>query len=99
MGDLAGHIDGDRAALCGWSFGGWTALATPEADDRFRAVVGLAPGGSSNPLPGMLALRLTFTWQRDVATLLLDGRERPGHACGGHRLTSTAPRNRSRCLS
>jgi dienelactone hydrolase len=73
--DPAGHIDGDRAALCGWSFGGWAALATPEVDDRFRAVVGLAPGGSSNPLPGILPLRLTFTWKRDVATLLLAARD------------------------
>ena len=55
----------------GHSFGGWTALATPEVDRRIRAVVALAPGGSSRPKPGILPLKLTFAWGRDVATLYL----------------------------
>jgi hypothetical protein len=34
-------------------------------------VVALAPGGSSNPKPGILPLKLTFAWGRDVPTLYL----------------------------
>jgi dienelactone hydrolase len=55
----------------GHSFGGWTALATPEVDRRIRAVVALAPGGSSQPKTGILRLPLTFAWNRDVPTLYL----------------------------
>jgi predicted dienelactone hydrolase len=40
-------LDAALVGLVGHSFGGWTALATPEADDRIHAVVALAPGGSS----------------------------------------------------
>ncbi len=40
-------------------------------DDRFSAVVALAPGGSSNPLPGIIPAQLTFQWLREVPTLLL----------------------------
>jgi hypothetical protein len=46
-------------------------LATPEVDSRVRSVVALAPGGSSNPKPGILPLKLTFAWGRDVPTLYL----------------------------
>jgi hypothetical protein len=35
------------------------------------AVVALAPGGSSNPRPGILPARLAFKWGRDVPTLVL----------------------------
>ena len=31
----------------------------------------LAPGGASNPRPGILPLKLSFEWKRDVPTLLL----------------------------
>jgi dienelactone hydrolase len=70
-GVIAEHVDRDRIGLIGWSFGGWAALATPEVDDRVRAVVALAPGGSSNPLPGIIPAKLTFAWRRDVPTLYL----------------------------
>ena len=55
----------------GHSFGGWTALAAPAADDRIRAVVALAPCGSTQPPPGIIPAKLTFTWGRDVPTLYL----------------------------
>ena len=64
-------IDPSRVGIVGHSFGGWTALAAPEADLGIRAVVALAPGGASNPRPGILPLVLTFAWGRDVPTLYL----------------------------
>jgi predicted dienelactone hydrolase len=71
MGDLSRTVDAARIGLVGWSFGGWSVLATLEADDRVGAVVALAPAGASNPLPGILPVTLTFKWRRDVPTLLL----------------------------
>jgi hypothetical protein len=55
----------------GHSFGGWTALAVPDVEPRIRAVVALAPGGSSQPRPGILPVKLAFDWGRDVPTLYL----------------------------
>ena len=63
-------IDVSQIALVGHSFGGWTVLETA-ADRRIGAVVALAPGGASNPRPGILALTLAFQWGRDVPTLYL----------------------------
>jgi len=71
--DSATNLDPDRIGIVGHSFGGWTALAAPEVDQRIRAVVALAPGGSSQPKPGILSLKLTFHWGRDVPTLYLVG--------------------------
>jgi dienelactone hydrolase len=65
------RIDKARIGLAGWSFGGWAVLAAPEADDRIRAVVALAPAGNSKPLPGIIPATLTFDWKRDVPTLFL----------------------------
>ena len=65
------EIDASRIALVGHSFGGWTVLATPEVELRVRSVVAMAPGGSSNPKSGILPLKLTFDWGRDVPTLYL----------------------------
>ena len=48
--------------IVGHSFGGWTALAFAEVDARVRSVVALAPGGASNPLPGILPVTLDYTW-------------------------------------
>lgn len=67
--------DADRIGVVGHSFGGWTALAVPEADSRVRAVVALAPGGSSRPRPGILPLQLTFTGGREVPVLYLAAAE------------------------
>lgn len=70
-GDL--EIDTEQIGLVGHSFGGWTVLATPEVEPRVKSVVAMAPGGSSNPRPGILQLELTFEWGRDVPTLYLAG--------------------------
>jgi len=64
-------IDQTKIGIVGHSFGGWTALAAPEAERRIRAVVALAPGGNSQPRPGILPVKLTFAWGRDVPTLYL----------------------------
>jgi dienelactone hydrolase len=63
--------DPERIGIVGHSFGGWTALAVPETDSRFRAIVALAPGGASNPKPGILPVTLTFAWGRNVPVLYL----------------------------
>jgi dienelactone hydrolase len=65
------ELDRSRIGIVGHSFGAWTALATPEVEPRIRAVVALAPGGTSNPRPGILPVTLTFQWGRDVPTLYL----------------------------
>jgi dienelactone hydrolase len=59
--------------VAGHSFGGWTALAAPEQEPRVRAVVALAPGGSSRPVPGVLPLTLSFGWEHAVPVLILTG--------------------------
>jgi predicted dienelactone hydrolase len=71
---LSGAIpcaDPNRIAIVGHSFGGWTALAVPETDTRIQAVVALAPGGASNPKPGILPATLSFNWPRPPATLYI----------------------------
>jgi len=65
------EFDPNRVGLVGHSFGGWTVLATTEVEPRVRSVVAHAPGGSSNPRPGVAQLRLTLDWGRDVPTLYL----------------------------
>ncbi len=70
-GDLDIDLDPERIGIAGHSFGGWTALAATEVESRIRAVVALAPAGSSYPKPGILAPKLTFAWGRDVPTLYL----------------------------
>ena len=71
LGDTEAHVDPDRVGIVGHSFGGWTALAAPEVEHRIRAVVALAPAGSSQPKPGVIPAKLTFGWVRDVPTLFL----------------------------
>jgi dienelactone hydrolase len=72
-GELA--LYGTRVGVVGHSFGGWTALATPDQEPRVRAVVALAPGGASRPRPGIIAVGLDFAWGRDVPALYLAGDE------------------------
>ena len=67
--------DPDRIAIVGHSFGGWTALALPETDTRIRAVVALAPGGASNPKPGIIPATLSFHWLRPPSTLYIVAEE------------------------
>jgi predicted dienelactone hydrolase len=69
--DAEAKFDHTRIGIVGHSLGGWTALAATEIDARIRAVVALAPGGSSRPKPGMLPVKLGFNWGRDVPTLYL----------------------------
>jgi predicted dienelactone hydrolase len=64
-------VDPTQIGIVGHSFGGWTALAATDVERRIRAVVALAPGGSSQARPGTLKLKLTFAWGRDVPTLYL----------------------------
>jgi pimeloyl-ACP methyl ester carboxylesterase len=52
-------------------------LSAPEVDDRFGAVVALAPAGNSKPLPGILPVTLTFAWKREVPTLFLVAEDDP----------------------
>jgi dienelactone hydrolase len=78
--------------LVGWSFGGWAALATPEVDARFGAIVALAPGGASNPLPGIIPAQLTFAWRTDAKTLyLVAERDRYTVLEGMHELFGRTP--------
>jgi predicted dienelactone hydrolase len=65
------RLDASRIGIVGHSFGGWTALAAPDTEPRIRAIVALAPGGSSQPKPGILRVKLNFAWGRDVPTLYL----------------------------
>jgi dienelactone hydrolase len=65
------EVDPGRIGLVGHSLGGWTVLATTEVEPRVRAVVAHAPGGSTDPRPGVLRLPLTLDWGRDVPTLFL----------------------------
>lgn len=69
--DSETKLDPTQIGIVGHSFGGWTALAATDVEWRIRAVVALAPGGSSRPKPGILPVKLTFTWGRDVPTLYL----------------------------
>jgi predicted dienelactone hydrolase len=63
--------DPERIAIVGHSAGGWTALALLETDMRIQAVVALAPGGASNPKPGIIPATLSFNWLRPPATLYI----------------------------
>ena len=69
--DSEANIDPTRIGVVGHSFGGWTALAATEVEQRICAVVALAPAGSSQPKPGIIRATLTFQWRRDVPTLYL----------------------------
>ena len=69
--DSEAKPDPDRIGIVGHSFGGWTALAANDVERRIRAVVALAPGGASQPKPGILPAKLRFDWGRDVPTLYL----------------------------
>ncbi len=63
------RVDPAAVGAIGHSFGGWTVLAATELEPRIRAVVALAPAGSSKPRPGILPAQLDFAWGRDVPTL------------------------------
>lgn len=60
-----------RVGIVGHSFGGWTALATPDSEPRVEAVVALAPAGATHPRPGIIPAQLAFAWKRDVPALVI----------------------------
>jgi pimeloyl-ACP methyl ester carboxylesterase len=64
-------VDQNQIGIVGHSFGGWTALAATEVEQRILAVVALAPGGSSEVRPGILPVKLNFNWGREVPALYL----------------------------
>jgi dienelactone hydrolase len=65
------NVDPTRIGIVGHSFGGWTALAAPDAIQDIRAVAALAPAGASKRKRGILPVELSFAWARDVSTLYL----------------------------
>jgi predicted dienelactone hydrolase len=69
--DDSAAADRTRIGIVGHSAGGWTALAAPESNERIAAVVALAPGGASNPKPGIIPATLSFGWKHPPATLYL----------------------------
>lgn len=68
---LEARVDQNQIGIVGHSFGGWTALAATEVEQRIQAVVALAPGGSSQPRPGILPVKLNFKRGREVPALYL----------------------------
>jgi predicted dienelactone hydrolase len=64
---------GGPVGIVGHSFGGWTALAAADADDRIDAVVALAPAGSATRRPGIIPVRASFRRERAVPTLFVAG--------------------------
>jgi dienelactone hydrolase len=69
--DSEAALDSTRVGIAGHSFGGWTALAAPDVEERIRAVVALAPAGSSQRKRGILPVTLEFSWRGDIPTLYL----------------------------
>lgn len=69
--DSEAQLDPTQIGIVGHSLGGWTALALPDVEPQIGAVVTLAPGGASNPKPGILPATLAFNWRRDLRTLYL----------------------------
>jgi predicted dienelactone hydrolase len=70
-GEWRSELDAGRVGIVGHSFGGWTALATPDVEPRVTAVVALAPGGSAKPKPGIIPAKLDFRWGKRIPTLYL----------------------------
>ena len=68
---LIDYFGRDEVGLVGHSFGAWAVLATPEVDPRVVSVVAMGAGGSENPRPGILPVKLTFRWLHPVPTLFL----------------------------
>jgi predicted dienelactone hydrolase len=69
--DVGLTADPFQIGIAGHSFGGWTALAVPDIEQRIRSVVALAPGGSSQRKPGIIPGTLNFKWGRNVPTIYL----------------------------
>ncbi len=59
--------------IVGHSFGGWTALAAADADERVDAVVALAPAGGATRRPGTIPVRASFRREPTAPTLFVGG--------------------------
>jgi predicted dienelactone hydrolase len=71
---LPAETGGSRpVGIVGHSFGGWTALAAADADERIGAVVALAPAGSAIRRTGIIPVRASFRADRAVPTLFVGG--------------------------
>jgi predicted dienelactone hydrolase len=71
---LSVEVLGSRPlGIVGHSFGGWTALAAADTDERIGAVVALAPAGSAIRRPGIIPVRASFRRDRAVPTLFVGG--------------------------
>ncbi|HET7421564.1 MAG TPA: hypothetical protein VFL27_14395 [Candidatus Dormibacteraeota bacterium] len=68
---LMDHFGRDAVGLAGHSFGGWAVLATPEVDARPASIVAMGAGGSEQPRPGILPVKLTFKWRRPAPALFI----------------------------
>ncbi|MBV8149149.1 MAG: dienelactone hydrolase family protein [Candidatus Eremiobacteraeota bacterium] len=68
---LPAHIAGDLVGAVGHSFGGWTVLEAAVQDRRIGSIVALAPAGGAHARPGILPVRASLQWQRDVPVLYL----------------------------
>lgn len=69
------QIDPGRVGVVGYSLGGWTVLATAEVEPLIRAIVAIAPAGSSKPKPGIAPAKLNFGWSRNIPTLYVAGQD------------------------
>ena len=65
------RVGASRIGAVGHSLGAWTVLAVNDVDARIGAAVALAPGGTRNPRPGILPLKLEFKWRCDIPTLFI----------------------------
>jgi dienelactone hydrolase len=66
---LPAHLADETVGAVGHSFGGWTVLEAAVGDRRIGSVVALAPAGGAPARPGILPVRATLGWQRDVPVL------------------------------
>jgi dienelactone hydrolase len=63
------HVAAEAVGAVGHSFGGWTVLEAAAQDRRIGSIVALAPAGGAQTRPGILPVRASLQWQRDVPVL------------------------------
>jgi len=69
--DAGPHVDAARIGLAGHSFGGWTALATLDVDDRARSIVVHAPAGGRPTPPGTIPGVVEYRWSHPIPSLFI----------------------------
>jgi predicted dienelactone hydrolase len=67
--ELPVHIAGEAVGAVGHSFGGWTVLEAAVRDRRIASIVALAPAGGAHVRSGILPVRASLEWGRDVPVL------------------------------